>query len=372
VWISQLRYQDPRTRTYLGSPSIVRTPDGALLASHDYFGPGSPRNMEGEEHLTSLYRSEDAGRTWTNIGHLSGQFWSGLFVHAGRTWVLGTSAQYGHVVIRCSADSGFTWTCPVDEHSGLLRRGGAYHDPPNYHCAPVPVLRAHGRLWRAFEDDCRRDHPRDFLACVLSVPEDADLLCAAAWTMTNKLKLDHAALPQYSADACWLEGNMVADPQGRVWNLLRFNSAQDGLNKAAWVSVSPDGQHAHFAAATGIVPFPGGASKFTVRRDPDAGLYWTLANDMEEAPRRFVRNRLSLFCSADLRHWSKCRTLLEDNLEMDPARSAQQTGFQYADWQFDGDDMVYVVRTAYDGAHNFHDANRITFGRIAGFRRLGP
>jgi hypothetical protein len=49
-------------------------------------------------------------------------------------------------------------------------------------------------------------------------------------------------------------------------------------------------------------------------------------------------------------------------------------GFQYADWQFDGDDMVAVVRTAYDdaegGAHNNHDANYVTFHRIGNFRKL--
>jgi hypothetical protein len=44
------------------------------------------------------------------------------------------------------------------------------------------------------------------------------------------------------------------------------------------------------------------------------------------------------------------------------------TGFQYADWQFDGDDLIYLVRTSYDGGHNYHDANRITFHRIEDFR----
>jgi hypothetical protein len=49
-------------------------------------------------------------------------------------------------------------------------------------------------------------------------------------------------------------------------------------------------------------------------------------------------------------------------------------GFQYPDWQFDGDDIVAVSRTAYDdglgGAHNYHDANLLTFHRLAGFRKL--
>ena len=36
--LNQLLYQDPKTKTYPGSPSVARLPDGDLLASHDYFG----------------------------------------------------------------------------------------------------------------------------------------------------------------------------------------------------------------------------------------------------------------------------------------------------------------------------------------------
>jgi len=46
----------------------------------------------------------------------------------------------------------------------------------------------------------------------------------------------------------------------------------------------------------------------------------------------------------------------------------------YADWQFDGDDLIAAVRTAFDdgqsGAHSNHDANFLTFHRVRNFRRL--
>ena len=57
----EIKYQPERSVTFLGSPSIVRLPDGALLVTHDYFGTGCPRNHEDEESLTSVYRSEDDG-----------------------------------------------------------------------------------------------------------------------------------------------------------------------------------------------------------------------------------------------------------------------------------------------------------------------
>jgi hypothetical protein len=49
-------------------------------------------------------------------------------------------------------------------------------------------------------------------------------------------------------------------------------------------------------------------------------------------------------------------------------------GFQYVDWQFDGDDVVAACRTAFDdgfgGARRAHDANFLTFHRVPNFRRL--
>ena len=40
------------------------------------------------------------------------------------------------------------------------------------------------------------------------------------------------------------------------------------------------------------------------------------------------------------------------------------------DWRFDGDDLIYVVRTAHRSARNFHDSNRILFSREPAFRAL--
>jgi hypothetical protein len=49
-------------------------------------------------------------------------------------------------------------------------------------------------------------------------------------------------------------------------------------------------------------------------------------------------------------------------------------GFQYVDWLFEGKNIVFLSRTAYDdgmgGAHNNHDANFLTFHRIKKFRKI--
>ena len=374
---NELRVQDPATKTYLGSPSIVRLPNGSILATHDYFGPGCPRNHEGEEHLTSVYLSEDDGRSWRNLTHIANAFWSSLFVLGEAVYLIGTTQQYGSIAIRRSEDGGFTWTHPFDDRSGLLFAGGPRRAAPNYHCAPVPVLARDGRIYRAFEDNPPAVWPSGFEACVLSADVRADLLDASSWRMSNKLALQAEWLAEEwgaFAEAGWLEGNVVEDQEGQLWNVLRLNARRSGdeawslWNKAAMVRVDQEGAILSFDLSNGVIDLPGGHSKFTIRYDSQSQRYVTLSNGVRDVSRPTLRSVLSLYASTDLRSWSHCHTLLADDSGFLSERSAQRTGFQYVDWQFDGEDILYLVRTAYDGAHNYHDANRITFHRLYDFR----
>jgi hypothetical protein len=370
--LTELRYQDPATKTYLGSPSLAQLPTGDWLATHDYFGPGCPRNHENEEHLSSVYRSSDGGKTWRNVTHIANAYWSSLFVLHGDVYLLGTSQQYGAIVIRRSEDGGNTWTHPSDAHSGRLFEGGFYHTPPNYHCAPVPVLASGGRLYRAFEDCSPCEWGKGFQSCVISSDENADLLDASQWRMSNKLRFDPAWVPADWGklnNPGWLEGNCVEAPDGEIWNILRFNS--DPLSdKAAIVTVHDQGREVRFDAQHGFIDFPGGMTKFTIRRDPSSGRYLTLSNpNTNPSTGAYQRNVLALCASQDLRTWHSCTTLLADDTGLSEDESRRLTGFQYVDWQFDGPDIAYLVRTAYAGAHNFHDSNRITAHRLVNYQR---
>lgn len=57
---------------------------------------------------------------------------------------------------------------------------------------------------------------------------------------------------------------------------------------------------------------------------------------------------------------------------MPPEASAAYTGFHYADWHFDGRDIIMLVRTAYRGAVSYHNSNRITFLRLPDWRHALP
>ena len=107
------------------------------MASHDYFGAGSTQSTSA---VSRVLRSTDRGKTWRQTAELRDQFWSNLFVHRGRLYLLGTTSEYGRVVIRASHDGGVIWSDP----SYLT-------NDSNYHTAPVPMAVHKGRIWRAMK-----------------------------------------------------------------------------------------------------------------------------------------------------------------------------------------------------------------------------
>ncbi len=349
---------------YIGSPSLAILPDGDYVASHDEFGPKSTSTKSA---VTRIFKSSDRGQTWQPTAVIQGQFWSTLFVHNGALYLIGTDKEYGNAIIRRSLDDGIIWTTPTNNASGLLRADGQCH------CAPVPVIEHAGRIWRALE---RRNPPtgwaKNFCTGMFSAPNDSDLLNATNWVTSNFLPGNKQWLGGDFHG--WLEGNAVVTPDGQIVDLLRVDTP--GLpEKAAIVKVSADGRTTSFDPATGFIDLPGGEKKFTIRHDPQSGGYWTLASIIPNTaevsagklPPGSIRNTLALLHSDDLKTWETRRILLYHP-------DIMKHGFQYVDWQFDGDDLIAVCRTAYDddqgGAHTYHDANFLTFHRIANFRSL--
>lgn len=291
---------------------------------------------------------------------LDGQWWSTLFVHGGQLYIMGTSTKHGDIVIRRSSDGGRTWTEPKDESSGLLVEG-------RFHCAPVPVVVHKGRIWRAFEVN-RGRYKWD--ALVMSAPVEADLLNAKNWQMSNKLVVDRRA-----NIFKWLEGNVVVTPEGELVDMLR---TQKPAGRAAMVHISADGRQLSFDPVKDMVAFPGGTKKFTIRYDKVTGKYWSLVNiitdsgTLEEPPQDH-RNTLALTCSKDLRNWDVQYIVLSFMKGRHLTRQNNKFGFQYIDWLFEGDDIIFVSRTAWGwDTPRSHDANYLTFHRIRNFRAKTP
>ncbi len=345
---------------YLGSASIAVLPDGAYLTKCDEFGP---KSTEHRSAVTRVHRSDDRGKSWQQVARIDGLFWSNAFVHRGAAYLLGTVKHHGPIVIMRSDDGGHTWTTPTDEQHGLLTTGGEYHT------GPMPIVIHNGRIWRAFEDAMGGIRWGErYQASMMSVPVDADLMKQSNWTLSNPLPRN----PQWldGAFGGWLEGNAVVTPEGEIVDILRVACPRGG--KAAIVQVSPDGKTVSFDPENGIIDFPGGSKKFTIRYDEKTKAYWTLANPVMpkhagETKASSIRNTLALMCSKNLREW-EIRCVLIYHPEV------RHHGFQYPDWLFEGDDIIAAIRTAYDdglgGAHNAHDANFLTFHRFGDFRKL--
>ena len=69
--------------------------------------------------------------------------------------------------------------------------------------------------------------------------------------------------------------------------------------------------------------------------------------------------------SSDLKSWRVVCDLIDRRYE-----SIEKIGFQYVDFEIEGDDIIYLCRTAINGANNYHDSNYQTFHRIKKFREL--
>ena len=345
---------------YLGSPSICILPNGRYVASHDYFGP---KTKEFETAITDIFVSDDKGASWQKSATLRGQFWSTLFYHNGAVYIFGTCRHHGNIVIRKSTDGGESWSNPYDAKNGLIVEG-------EYHTAPTPVLVHNGRIYKAFEYATHkvRKWGRRYSAMVISAPVNADLLDAKSWRCSNILYSDPSWLGGEFRG--WLEGNVVYDhKQKQLLNILRVGTIKGvGVEQCARVEVSSNGKQISFDTEKGFVPFPGGAKKFTIRYDERTGKYWTLVNNTD--PAKLVikndktRNTLSLYSSTDLLEWRRERTIIDHP-------DIYYHGVQYVDWQFDGEDIVAVVRTAWEdeegNAHNQHDSNYILFHRVTRF-----
>jgi len=343
---------------YIGSPSICILSNGNYIASHEYFGPGN----KGKSSIVHIFQSKDRGKSWKQISKIQGQNWSKLFVINDNLYILGPVISGGDLVIRKSFDGGYNWTTPIDRYTGRIFKG-------HFHTAPTPVIFYNNRIWKAVEDmdGLVKGWGKHFRAFVVSAPLDSDLLKASSWVKTNPMCYNAEYLNGHFGG--WLEGNIVLGPEDKLYNILRVDYREPDGEKAALISISDDGKKASFNPKTGFINFPGGCKKFNVLFDTETQKYWTISNYVPEQEKGYnperTRNTLALMYSDDLKNWTVKGIVLNHP-------DVEKYGFQYVDFQFDGKDIIFVSRTAYDdedgGADSQHNANYLTFHRIKNFK----
>lgn len=336
---------------FLCSPSLVKHPDGYLLASMDVYASEHPQN------LTLIFRSDDGGESWRYVSELMPCFWGKLFIHKGDIYMLSCSTEYGDLLIGKSTDGGETFGAPVC----LLRGSGGKAGNSGVHKSPQSVFCHNGRIYESLEWGTWENTEYCHAAMVMSADEDADLLDPESWSFTEPRKFDRftSELSDMPMDTMTIEGTITLAPDGKLLNIMRFKK----FGKALAYEVNkndPDVPIFYYR----LIDFPANFSKFTIKRDEVTGAYFSVATRLYDECET-ARNLLSLMRSDNLYDWQVVCDLIDFR-----DRDREYFGFQYVDFEFDGEDIIFLCRTATNGAHTFHDSNYSTFHRIKRFREL--
>ena len=356
-----VNYLHPDDRAYafsgnfLCSPSLLRLPDGTLLASMDVFKSGAPQD------LTLLYRSRDDGGTWEYVCELFPCFWGKLFLHRGSLYMLAVNTEYGDLLIGRSDDGGETFGMPT-----VLLRGSSGFRQAGVHKNPQKILPYRGRLWTTLEWGSWASGTH--AAMCASIDENADLLDAASWSFTPPVPYDPAweGAAKGSSPGC-IEGCMTVAPDGSLYNIMRYQieRCEPRFGLAVVMRAFPD-EPERALAFERVIPFPGNHSKFEITYDAVSGWYLSLVSYLDET-HPSGRNLLCLIASRDLEHWTMIRKIFDYR-----HLPEQEVGFQYVSFLIEEENLLFLTRTAFQHAANFHDANYSVFSRLRDFRRLLP
>jgi hypothetical protein len=157
-----------------------------------------------------------------------------------------------------------------------------------------------------------------------------------------------------------IEGTPVVTPDGKLLNVMRFSKRGYALCYEV-NTAEPEAPLTY----SHIMEFPANFSKFMIKYDSVSGYYYSIVCRLYESCPDSARNYQTLMRSRDLNSWEDA-AVLYDFRDM----NASKVGLQYVDFSFDGDDIIYLCRTAWNGAASFHDSNYSTFHRIKNFRKL--
>lgn len=351
---SIVNYVHPEDRCYgysgycPANPTMIRHPEGFLLTSMDIFGPGFPQN------LTLIYRSDDDGKTWYYVSELFPCYWGKLFLYQGEVYMLSVSTEYGDLLIGKSSDGGKTF----GEPTVLFRGGNGRNGGTGVHKCPQPVVEFDGRIWETLEwgSWCAGGHA----AMVMSAPLGSDLLEADSWTFSEPVPYnpDWPGLPKgYSPGN--LEGNLVV-VDGKLYNIMRYEMEKLERNYGLVIAYEVDTKHPEKPLTyKKCIEFPGNHAKFEMKYDPRTKKYYSLASRIWEPSAAWKRCLLSLMVSDDCEHWEVLRDIM-DKRDEDP----KKFGFQYTDFIIEGDKILFVCRTAMNGAEDYHNTNYIIFDTI--------
>jgi hypothetical protein len=328
---------------FLCSPSVARTKSGRIVAGMDVFAGADAQT------LTLLFKSEDDGKTWRYLTDLHPFYWASLFYHRDVLYILGLTTEYGNLQIACSEDEGETWSAPVTLFYGSnysCKYGGV-------HRAPMQINSYNGRLYTSCEYGCWK--MGSHLPAVLSIDENADLMEPENWYRSEFLPFEGEwKEASGGVQKQTIEGNVVRGPDGNLYNYMRWD-----LGSYLRLKVNEQDPEAPLEFA-GIFEAPVTTSMFRVI--PDGDKYLVVTNRKTDAatiPHSSYRNVLTLFETEDMENFKFIKDIVNFE-DQDP----NLYGFQYPTYLYENGVLSLVVRSSFNGAEDFHNANYSLFFRV--------
>lgn len=365
--------------TPVHAPSLFDTGQ-SLLAVHGFAKVG------GTEGYGDIYRSTDNGDTWSHQCKLPTYHCGSFFSMGNALYLLYADFRHDNKTrIRKSTNDGVDWSEPVVIHKQALWDGnGAWARHKGYLYKPLDESQPENA-------NGPRSMPR-----VLRIRLGTSPMVPANWQLSERPNFDFPPPPEVRDVQVEKgrvrrnnnEGNCVVGPDGKLRVIYRHFERTRGIFSAT-VFYDEQNHTQHFRNVYNPDPpeggencysdFPGACSGFHIRYDEKSGKYIALANPVtgdtsypDGRPLgiyRCMRNILVMMESDDLVHWRIAKHLLKDDKENTWEESVKKNGFQQVNFEFQGDDLIWISRTAYDGVANLHDANRITFHRLPNFRQ---
>lgn len=307
---------------YIVDPFLLIMPNGDYIA-----GAHEELSFE-QQYLPEYYSvrhwiSRNKGKTWNPLSKSKlGVLHASIFYHKGALYALG-DVNYGYGGIVKSQDGGKTW-------SDAVRLNFKVRNSPSH------VVISKGRLWLAMESP----------VSAISASISSDLMNPDSWVLAKRqdtLRTGNEADMIINRD-----GDAVIIPKGD--KKIRVLSPTQTI------------------VENGVDNFKlmGSGSKYSAVYDSVTDKYWTLTS--YSPIQGNIRTGIILSSSSDLKTFTVERQVIQ-------GISNNFHGFNYPFMQIDGNDIVFVLRTAWENemgqAQRWHDANMLTFHRIRNFRDNG-
>lgn len=331
---------------FVADPEIKVLTNGDYIASWALSGSGTSCDTSGE---TWTFYSSDKGTNWTQLGAKKDEILRGsFFEYDGAIYLIGQHHEGGKLVILKTTDQGTNWT-----HSGQFTPDGP--------ATPNNPTIYNGKVWLAAHKDS------------LFAPLSSNLMVDASWTRAN-------GFPDSSTN--WIsegyfmgEGQLLCSPGHGITVMPKTRD----LPLSGLGIVETNSGSVSFAPSNDFVSVAGAEKKFGGGYDPVSKKFYILSNPVLPCHEgcgidpNMIRNTLAVMSSDDTRNWKVEKLLLYSNKE-------QQEGFGYPQFDFDGNNMVVMTRTAmvipgeqepWEGRGG-HDSNCLNFHKWKNFRTEEP